>query len=240
MLAQSKGIVLHHLKYTGSSVIVKIYTENNGLRSYILKGVTRKSNKNKLSTLQPLSIVEIVAYERNKGGLQMLKEIRLHQPYSTIPFNITKSSIALFITEILYKSLKEEMPDPALFAFLTNAFEILDLDDDCLNFHLCFMMQLSRYFGFYPQEQGDRAIFFDLREGIFMRIRPKHEEFLEPIETSLFSDVLGTNFDGIKRLKISNQQRRELLNSLILYFRLHLDSMKEIKSHEILETVLTD
>ncbi|MDG1477065.1 MAG: DNA repair protein RecO, partial [Vicingaceae bacterium] len=111
MLTTTKGIVLHHFKYGEKSVIAKIYTQKFGLQSYILNGVRNKKSKNKAVYLQPLSLVEINAVHKEKKGLERVKDIQLYFPFNTIPFDIGKVSIAFFLAEILYKSIKEEEPN---------------------------------------------------------------------------------------------------------------------------------
>ena len=118
MLSSTKGIVIHHFKYSEKSVIAKIYTKKYGLQSYILNGVRNKKSKNKAAYLQPLSLVEIDANHKDNKGLQRVKTIEFEIPFNSIPFEIGKSSIAFFIAEILYKSIKEEEANIPLFEFL--------------------------------------------------------------------------------------------------------------------------
>ncbi len=241
MLHTTRGIVLHHIKYSETSVIAKVYTETFGLQSYILKGVRRKGSKNKSALLQPLSLIELVAYHKEKGGVQNVKEIRLHKPFISIPYEITKSSIALFINEILYKVIREEGSNKELFEFLFNAIQLLDLEEHCVNFHLHFLTHLSKYLGFFPHNAGiQNPLYFDLEEGTFTNLHPLHQHFIEGEENKAFQTILGTNFDGINRLKFSHQMRKSLLNHLVLYYRLHLEGVNEINAHQVLETVLAE
>jgi DNA repair protein RecO (recombination protein O) len=241
MLQTTRGIVFHHLKYSDTSVIAKIYTEESGLQSYIVKGVRSRKSRGKMGTLQPLSLVELVAYQKKSGGLHHMKEIRLSHPFTSIPFDILKSTMVLFLTEVLYKTIKEESANPPLFNYLSSAIQVLDLEEECVNFHLYFLTHLTKFLGFYPQECTlDNPQFFDLEEAVFTLEKPLHSNILGPQECKGFRAILGTNFDGIKRLQIGNSTRRELLNGIISYFRLHLEGMKDINAHEVLETVLND
>lgn len=239
MLQTCQGIVLHQLKYSDSSVIAKIYTLERGLQSYMVKGVRSKKGRHKAVALQPLSLVEVVANYKPGNQLQTLREIRLSKPFSTIPFDEIKRTMALFLTEILYKTIREEEGNPDLYTFLSTSIEVLDAEDQCNNFHLWFLMRLTQYLGFSPiSDEQEEVQFFDLREGAFGQHKPLHDDFLEGPSCLLFQRILGTKFAVISELEVSNVQRREILQKIILYFRLHLEGMQEIKSHQVLETVL--
>ena len=241
MLQTTKGIVIHHFKYGEKSVIAKIYTKKYGLQSYILNGVRSKKSKNKAVYLQPLSLVEINAFHKEKNGLQRLKNIQLDIPFNTIPFNISKSSIAFFVAEIIYKSIKEEETNDQLFDFLHNAIQVLDLTEKSYNnFHLLFLAHFSKHLGFHPGNliQENPTLYFDLQEGCFVNFKPGHNAFLEPSIALLFQQIFGTNFDALPTLLIDNKYRKELLTAFLDYYNLHLSNFENLKTLEILEEVL--
>ncbi len=242
MLSSTKGIVIHHFKYSEKSVIAKVYTEQYGLKSYILTGVRNKKSKNKAAYLQPLSLVEIAAVHKENKGLQRVKTIDLETPFHSIPFDISKSSIAFFIAEILYKSIKEEEVNTSLFKFLHQSIQVLDLSDNGYsNFHLIFLANLSKYLGFYPHVStppGKNSFYFDLQEGCFLNLLPYHRAFVEaPISTLLYQ-TFGTNFDEMETLIIDNKQRKMLLSTLLNFYSLHLSNFDNLKTLDILEEVL--
>ena len=242
MLTTTKGIVLHHFKYGEKSVIAKVYTEDFGLQSYILNGVRNKKSKNKAVYLQPLSLVEINAAHKEKKGLERVKNIQLDYPFNTIPFDIGKSSIAFFVAEVLYKSIKEEESNAFLFDFLYHSIKMLDLaEDGYANFHLLFLANLTKHLGFYPQKPislSSSKVYFDLQEGCFVNLQPFHNAFVEPPISRLFFDVFGTNFDAMERLKLTHKQRKMLLSTLLNYYSLHLSNFDNLKTLDILEEVL--
>jgi DNA repair protein RecO (recombination protein O) len=242
MLYTTKGIVIHHIKYAEKSVIAKIYTEKFGLQSYILTGVRNSKSKNKAVYLQPLSLVEINFFYKEKKGLQKVKDIRMDVPFESIPFHINKSSIAFFIAEVLYKSIKEEEANSKLFDFLHSAFQVLDLQkDNFANFHILFLAQLSKYLGFYPQTSNINTsanFYFALQDGCFFNSQPKNQPFISPPTSSNLLSVFGTNFDAMASLKIDAKQRKLLLNIFLDYYHLHLSNFDNLKSLDILEEVL--
>jgi len=243
MLSSTKGIVIHHFKYSEKSVIAKIYTQDYGLQSYIVNGVRNKKSKNKAVYLQPLSLVEISANHKEKKGLKRVKTINLDHPFNEIPFDIGKSSLAFFLAEILYKSIKEEEANDYLFEFLYNSIKVLDIaDSGYANFHLLFLANLSKHLGFYPQKPVNvrtLKLYFDLQEGCFVNLQPFHSAFVEPPISTLMFDVFGANFDKMEELNLTRKQRKILLSTLLNYYSLHLSNFDNLKTLGILEEVLS-
>jgi DNA repair protein RecO (recombination protein O) len=239
MLYKTDGIILHTVKYSESSIIAKIYTSEFGLQSYMISGVRSKKSKHKSALLQPLSLVDLIVSNSSKGGLQRITEINLLQPYTDIPYNVVKSSIAIFLNEILYKVLKEEHADPDMFEYVKNALLVLDLkQENCSNFHIYFLTQLSRYLGFAPQDVlSELHVFFDLREGRFLTAIPSHSHYLSTAGSRIFQDFMHAGFENFHLIKTDRLQRKELLQALILYYQLHIAAFGEIKSLSILEEI---
>jgi DNA repair protein RecO (recombination protein O) len=239
MLHKTDGIILHTVKYSENSIIAKIYTSEFGLQSYMISGVRNKKSKHKSALLQPLSLVDLIVSNSSKGGLQRISEINLLQPYTGIPYDVVKSSIAIFLNEILYKVLKEEHADPDMFEFVKNGLLVLDLkQESCSNFHIYFMIQLSRYLGFAPQEAlNQQHLYFDLREGRYLQTVPSHSHYLSAVNSDLFREFMHAGFENFHLLKTDRLQRKELLQALILYYKLHITAFGEIKSLSVLEEI---
>lgn len=241
MLQKTCGIVLNTTKYSETSLIVKLYTRELGLQSCIINGVRNKRSKNKANLFQPLTLVDAVIMMNERSGLQRITEIALHQQYSHLPFDIIKSSIALFINEILVKSLKEAQGDPDIFDFIRSSLLFLDLSiENPANLHLSFMARLSRFLGFYPQGNysSDTPV-FDLQEGKFVGTFPQHAHFLSSNVSQLFSALLLLSYEDSHILKLHKTERKQLLTALILYFQLHLNGFGLVKSMEVLEEVIS-
>lgn len=240
MLHKTKGIVIHNIKYSETSVIVKIYTELFGLKSYILRGVRKKKSKIKSNILQPLTLVEMEVYNKEKSDIQQLREIRNIHQFVSLPFEIHKSSIALFIAEILYKSIKEEETNNNMFEFVFNSIIFLDTSENKVtDFHLLFAMQLTRHLGFYPQgKYSEINKYFDLEDGTFRSNPPRHPYFIESPLSENFYQLLISPYENLEFLKISNEKRKLLLDKIIQFYKLHLPGIKEIKSHHVLAEVL--
>jgi DNA repair protein RecO (recombination protein O) len=237
MLHQTRGIVLHHLRYSETSVIARIYTEKFGLQSYLIRGVRSPKAKIKLGLLEHLSLLEMVVYYREGRGLQNIKELRPAHAFKTMHTDIRKSSQALFINEVIFKSVKEEESNAELFDFLFNSILELDKPDLFLpDFHLGFMVSLARFLGFAPARNYTPGSWFNLQEGYFEAQRPAHSHFIFPEQAVLFNALLIHDTSQ----PISSAMRKYLLNKLIEFYELHLPSFGELRSPEVLHEVLKD
>lgn len=241
MLHRTDGIILHTVNYSESSIIAKIYTREFGLQSYMISGARGKKSKHRSALLQPLSLVDLVVSNSSKGGLHRITEINLLHPYVEIPYQVIKSSLLIFLNEILYKSLKEEHGDPELFDFLKNALLVLDLrQESCAAFHIYFMLQLSPYLGFAPQGQPDEQHpFFNLVEGRFTAVIPSHSHYLSENNCRLFYDLITAGFENFHLIPLTRSQRKELLQAVILYYQLHVPAFGELRSLSVLEEVVS-
>ncbi|MEN8187062.1 MAG: DNA repair protein RecO [Bacteroidota bacterium] len=236
MLVKTKAIVLTSIKFGEADLIVKCYTLV-GVKSYLLKGVLKsKSKKINAAYFQPLTILNLTANHNYKGNLNYIKEARISFLYQTISTDIYKQTIAIFLSEVLANSLQEEDSDPALFSYLETALQWLDTHDRTANFHLLFMFNLTKLLGFYPEVKNKDAQFFDLQEGCFTDISPKFD-YISGEKLNSFKSLIGTNFDVIHQLKFNANSRQSVLESLIVYYELHLPGFRRPKSLEILKEI---
>ncbi len=241
MMHKTKGIVLHSINYSETSVIVKIYTERFGLQSYLFKGVHRKTSKFKPVFFQPLSLLEMEVYHKHKNTIQSAKEVRFSYPYQQIPYDIRKSSVALFINELIYKSIREEESNPALFSFLWQSFLQLDTIQENIGcFHLVFAMQLTRFLGIQPRDNysGDYRIFM-LSDGAFRAGIPMHPNDLDPEESRYFHLLFTTPLELFSTISLSHAVRNRFIEVILRYYQLHLPGFKGLKSHQVLQGVLS-
>lgn len=240
MLQNTRGIVFQQFKYSESSIIAKIYTEQYGLQSYIVKGVRSKRAKIKPALFQPLNLLELVVYHKEGKSLNHLSEVKIALPFQSIPIDFNKRSMLFFLNELLYRSIREEIPNPALFEWLFKAITWLDLSDaNIVNYHLAFMIQLSRFLGFYPKKNVDRQTdFFDLQEGLFLNRMPEHPYFMKGKDVELLEKLQESTFEMSGKISMSNSERRHLLDSFVTYYRLHLPGFGEMKSLDVLKAVM--
>tara|TARA_R110002020_G_scaffold9988_13_gene38773 strand:- start:242 stop:958 length:717 start_codon:yes stop_codon:yes gene_type:complete len=236
MLVTTPAIVISALKYGEADLIVKCFTQSSGLKSYMLRGIL-KSKKGKLRTamFQPATQLEIVAMHKDKGTLERINEAKVYHPYQSLHTNIIKTSIVLFLSEILRNAIQEEEENRSLYAFLEHSFLWLDQHPSSANFHLLFLLELSKYLGFYPDISSIELPYFNLETGTFEThetIYSVHEENLDTLK-----NLIGINFDALSQIKMSQSRRTAFVNMLLSYYELHLHGFKKPKSLTVLNSL---
>jgi DNA repair protein RecO (recombination protein O) len=240
MLHKTRGIVLHSVKFSESSLVVKIYTEAFGIQSYLVKGVRSPKSKLKPVLFQPLTLLDLVVYRKERNVLQSIKEIRISHPYQSVPFDIRKSSMALFVNEVVYRALGEEEPNGPLFEFLWNAFLLLDtVEEPFHHFHLLFTLKLTKYLGFYPRSaRSAEHCYFNLSEGIF---QPLYLEgiCLDRKLSEMWCTVLEWPIEKPCVPSLHARERDIVLDAVLTYYRFHLPGFAGFRSAEVLHSVLS-
>ena len=238
MYQKLTGIVLHTLKYNDTSNIVDIYTEQVGRASFLVK--IPRSRKSGVSSVlfQPLSMVELEADVRPTSNLHRIREAKQLYPFRSLPYHPYKSSIAMFLAEFLYRALKEEASNEPLFAYLTYSIRWLD---ECegrpfSNFHLVFLMRLSRFLGLYPNvEDYTEGCYFDMLNACFTPFLPKGGAFLKPDEASRIRLLLRMNYETMHLFGMSRMERNRCLLVINDYYRLHLPDFPLLRSLDVLK-----
>jgi DNA repair protein RecO (recombination protein O) len=228
MLNKTQAIVLHHIRYGDTSLIVTLYTEKFGRLTCMVSGVHSKRSKFPPTYFQPLTLLEGEIYYKRNREIQRIRELACPFHYTTIPFTIVKSSIALFLAEVLYITLREEEANPALFSFLFHSFQLLDTREEGIpNFHLLFMLNFSKYLGIFPAELAHRENSAEL--SVFSHMPDEAWQAL--------TNMAGTSLAAPEKVDISHHTRNLLLDRLMRYFSLHMDGMDRMKSLQVLKEV---
>jgi len=211
MTSPTRAIVLDHLRYGDSSLIVNMYTESMGRQVVFVKGAFNKKSAMRAALFQPLNLVETVLHYHVNRQMQRVSNTQLYYPFQSIPFDPVKGCIAMFIAEVLYKTLKEEEANAELFDFLLHTIQTLDLNDrGTANFHLVFLVHYSRYLGFYL----------------------KYEHLLP--------QVFEMSFDHLDSLQINHHQRNNLTENLLGYYSMHVANFGKMKSFPVLRNIFQD
>ncbi len=228
MLHKTRGIVLNYTKYRETSIIVHVYTEAFGVQSYIVNSVRSKQAKSKMALFQPLTLLALVVYHKKAGNIHRIAEQRCAHPFETIPFKVKKSGVALFITELLSKVVKEEESNTPLFEFLWQSVIIYDsMPAGYENFHLQFMLKLCGFLGIAPQDAN--TIYTETHEMV-------NDEQLAVEEKAVIDQLLQNEY--LKPVAISNAMRHEVLDTLLTFYRLHVASFTDLKSYPVLQEVM--
>jgi DNA repair protein RecO (recombination protein O) len=230
MLHKTKGVALSYIRYRESSIIAKIYTEVFGIQSYIVNGVRSSSSKtNRIALFQPLTLLDLVVYHKGKQDtVHRIAEIKCYSPFSSLPYDVTKSGLALFMTEILGKTLREEEANEPLFRFIEQSVVYLDeAESGFENFHIQFLLQFASYLGFGIENLHDLET--EIKTHHFPQVADKTE--LEATEKLLLSDY------GFQ-VSLDRARRASILEKVLFFFKIHMEGLGEIRSLEILREVL--
>lgn len=241
MLIKTKGIIIKSLKYGESSLILDIYTEEFGLRSYIIGGVRNRKKGNKAGMLQLMSIVNIVAYNKSSNSLNRIKEVKTHVVYKSLPFDVVKSSVGLFITEVTRRSISQGEQSPSLFKLLYRSYIHMDETDKSISlFPIVFLLKLSTELGFAPAHNysEDRPV-FSLQEGEFIPDLQPSPYVLDKTVSQYLYSLLFEDFGISDKFTIPKEIRWRLLDDLIKFFRFHIDNFGQIKSLDVLREVFS-
>ena len=235
-----QGIVLQYVRYGDTSLIVKVFTRSMGLRSYMVKGAFNHSSKSRAALFQNLYLINYVeAGKPNRSSLGYMKDVQLGTVYQSIPFVMNKSAILMYVSELLAKTLTEQEQNEPLYDFISQSLLWLDLvHEDYANFPLFFTLELTRHLGFYPKTNHEEGYCFDMLEGSFAHDLPIHPYYFEAESATTLKKFLNAGIDEACRLPLNVNQRRALLDGLIVFMRLHAPVMNDFHSHEVLKTVL--
>ena len=242
MLYKTKAIVLNHRKYGDNSLIATLYTETLGRKAFLIQGFYSRKSKFHTTFFEPLTLLNLEADINPKRELQRIKEISFAQPYQSIPFNYVKQAIILFLAEILYKTLKEEESNPALFEYVYHTLQLLDAQEDGIaNFHLLFLMHLTKYLGFFPIDNySESDCVFDTVNGRFYQNIPAQFSESDRLLSAWIHNLLNTSFEQLETLQLNHFTRNGLLKLLIDFYHFHLGSLGEIKSLPVLKSVFEE
>ncbi|RDK88665.1 DNA repair protein RecO [Marinirhabdus gelatinilytica] len=234
MVVATRAIVLSSLKYAEADLIAHCYTLSDGRKSYLLRRILKsKKGALKPSLFQPLTQLELIAKHKNKGTLETIKEAKIYYPYKTLHTDVVKTSVVMFLSEVLRDAIQEEEANPNLYGYLSQSLNFLDGAEDFANFHIYFLLNLTQYLGFFPDASESKALYFNLLEGNFQHTATNN--YCEEGEhVTALKRFFGINFEALSQIKLNKKTRLEVLHLLIRYYQLHLQGFKKPKSLAVL------
>ena len=236
---KARGVVLHTIKYGDSSMVAYLFTDLFGRMNYMIQGVhSSRGRGNTAALFQPMFPVEFEGLESPRQQMDRFKEVRAGFVLQSLPFDVRKSTMALFMAEVLYRLVRESEPNRPLFDFVWGSAEALDaMDEGVPNFHLWFLANLSRLLGFRPGNDYTPGAWFDIREGSFTPLRPPHGEVLSADDARILHDLLECDVRYIAEIGLNRRQRVAYLDALLVYYGYHLDAIHAVQSVRILQEV---
>ena len=220
-------------------MVVHLLTDVRGRQSYMVQGVrSGRGRGSKLALFQPLFALEFEGLDSTRQQMHRFKEVQSGIILQHIPFDVRRSTIALFMAEVLYRLVRESEPDPLLFDFVWESVGALDtLDEGVANFHLWFLVNLSRFLGFFPGNRYRADDWFDIREGQYVSLRPSHPMAMEPAMARLLNDFVECDVRCLAEIGLNRGQRSAFLEALLSYYGYHLDAIHAVPSVRILQEV---
>ncbi|MCH5334979.1 MAG: DNA repair protein RecO [Alistipes sp.] len=237
---KGRGIVLHTLKYGESGMVAYLLTDVGGRRSFMVQGLrSQRGRGSKQALFQPMFLLEFEGLESSKFDLHRFREVRSAHIMRSIPFDVRKSTIALFMAETLYRLVRESEPDERLFDFVYSSVEALDaMQEGVANFHLWFLANLSRMLGFSPGNLYTEDAWFDIGEGVFTPVPPRSASAAMSRDNArILHDLLECDVRYLAEIGLNREQRVDFLNSLLVYYGYHLDAVRAVQSVKILREV---
>jgi len=228
MLNKTPGIVINYIKYRDTSIIVRIFTRELGLKSYVVNSVRSEKAKSKIAFFQPLSLLDLVVYDRDGASINRISETKLAYAFQRIPFDFYRSGVAMFVGEILGKAIYENYQNENLFDFLQESVIHLDKEPTNLSIYpISFLLQLAVFLGFAPASAQE------FYEQLQQSIGPFD---VEKEEKLYFDQLLASSFSS--KLKIPAGIRRGLMDHILMFYKFHLGTFSEIKSLKVLNQIM--
>ena len=234
----SKGIVLNTLKYGEKGLIVQLLTASHGRQSYMVQGLGGRSRNAKLALFQPMFALEFEGIESSKTQMHRFGEVHSGIVLQSTPFDVKKSTIALFMAEVLHRLIKESEANSMLFDFVWGSIEALDAaTEGVANFHLWFLSHLCRFLGFSPGNEHEPQAWFNIAEGVFTHEQPRPEHCMTQENALILRDMLECDVRYLSEVGLNRHQRVDFLEALIRYYGYHLDTIHSVQSIRILQEV---
>ena len=220
-------------------MVVYLLTDVGGRRSYMVQRVRSRSGRgSKMALFQPIFPVEFEGLESPTRQMDRFKEIRSGFVLQSLPFDVRKSTVSLFMAEVLYRLIRESEPNEELFEFIWKSVEALDvMEEGVADFHLWWMAHLSRFLGFCPGNEYIEGAWFDVKEGLYVTRQPSHPSFMTRSCSRLLDAMLHTEVSHLGELGLNRTLRVEFLNAMLVYFGYHLDAVGSVQSVRILREV---
>ena len=240
MLISSPAIILSKVRYQDNDLIVKCLTRDLGVVSYMIKNISMsKKSKNKFAFFQLLNILDLETNYNPNRSIQYIKDLKIKYNFTSLHTNIYKSSVVMFLSEILSNIIHIETKDMELFDFIEKSLIWYDKSEDSSTFYLIFLMKITYYLGFYPDCTNISYNYFNLEEGLFESSK-NSQYVIEGSSLVLFKLILGIKFDSNKLPFIDKTNKKDILKNILIYFKLHVDGFKDPKSLKVLNQIFAD
>ena len=239
MVTSTSAIVLSKIRYKDNDIIVKLFTKEYGAISFIVKG-SQNSKKNKIKYVyfQELTILEIQFNYNLKRDLQYIKDIEIKHNYTSSHTDLVKVSVIMFLSEVLSNVITHQKRDIQLYNYIEESLIWYDINKSNTYFHMIFLIELTRYLGFYPDILSNNFKYFNLEGGSYEKSKTS-EYSITGDSLNLFNQILGIKFDSNPLPALNSKDKMEIINIILTYYKLHINNFKPIKSLEIVKNIFS-
>ena len=239
MVTSTSAIVLSKIRYKDNDIIVKLFTKEYGAISFIVKG-SQNSKKNKIKYVyfQELTILEIQFNYNSKRDLQYIKDIEIKHNYTSSHTDLVKVSVIMFLSEVLSNVITHQKRDIQLYNYIEESLIWYDINKSNTYFHMIFLIELTRYLGFYPDILSNNFKYFNLEGGSYEKSKTS-EYSITGDSLNLFNQILGIKFDSNPLPALNSKDKMEIINIILTYYKLHINNFKPIKSLEIVKNIFS-
>lgn len=220
MITKTTGMVLSHVAYGETSIIVKIYTRDHGYQSFIVNSVRSARSRHGMAHFQPTCFLDLVIYLKPSRDIQRISEFKSK---GLLPQDIKKQAVLLFLAEVLQKLLRNEQEEnQAMFDFIFDGISLFNAQPFLPNFHIQFLLKLTPFIGL--SALSGRELFENMNR---IADQADVEHFIESLISS----------DYLSGYPVHAELRRKALDALVHYFAHHLDGFGKVLSLNVLSHI---
>ena len=237
MQEKLEGIVINVIKYNDKHNIAHIYTDKLGMLAFLVRQGTTHASRMRNAMFMPLSLIGFEARLQPGRELGTLHDVRRTAVLMSIYSDPMKNAVAMFVSELLSHTIQEQEQNMVLYSYIKSC--ILRLEESrasIANFHICFLYQLGQFIGIQPDiDSYHEGYWFNMSEGVYTQHPHAGANMLPPSQAQVLPLLSRMTFDNMHHFKFTREQRNEMLEIILGYYRLHHSTLGTLRSPEVLK-----
>lgn len=237
MQEKLEGIVINVIKYNDKHNIAHIYTDKLGMLAFLVRQGTTHASRMRNAMFMPLSLIGFEARLQPGRELGTLHDVRRTAMLMSIYSDPMKNAVAMFVSELLSHTIQEQEQNMVLYSYIKSC--ILRLEESrasIANFHICFLYQLGQFIGIQPDiDSYHEGYWFNMSEGVYTQHPHAGAKMLPPSQAKVLPLLSRMTFDNMHHFKFTREQRNEMLEIILNYYRLHHSTLGTLRSPDVLK-----